>query len=61
MNKPRMDMDHLQICLAKDISILPNVYSNFLTNLKEMEYKSQVSLLPVAIFQVFHQRLKKAS
>jgi len=59
MNKPRMDMDLMQLCLARNITILPHVYSDFLTNLKEMEYKNKISLIPITIFQVFHQKYQK--
>lgn len=52
-----LNVDHVQLCLARHAYPLPLVYSAFLIALVEQERKCTLCLVPCARFDAFHNRL----
>jgi len=55
----RLDVNFIQICLAKQIAILPHVYADYLEELDKMHKAQTVSLVPLTILQLYCFKLKK--
>ena len=53
-----LNIDHVQLCLARHADPLPPVYGAFLVALVEQERKCTLCLVPCARFDAFHNRLK---
>ena len=61
MRHTRLDVNFIQICLAKQIAILPHVYADYLAELDKMQRNQLVSLVPLTILQLYCCKLKKTA
>lgn len=54
-------IDTVQLYLAKGVIPHPLLEDHFIELMQHQEQMDQVCLIPSTIFQIFHNRLKKAS
>jgi hypothetical protein len=54
-----LTVEDVQGYLSKGVVPLPFIYERMLEQLEQLQQEHRVSMLPVAIFDVYHLRLKK--
>lgn len=52
-----MNVDLLQLCISRGVSLLPPIYYTFIDMLSEMERKHTVCLVPLSRFELFTHKI----
>ena len=55
----KLTVDEIQGYVSNGVRPLPFIYEYFLEQLRELEKQQQVSMLPIAIFELYHFNLRK--
>lgn len=55
--KKNVSVDDIQFYLTSQVTIIPELYDHFLDSLNAMERQGQVSLLPIAILQLYNKKI----
>jgi len=55
----QLTVNQLQGYLSKGVVLLPHIYEHMLLQLKSMEQKNKLCMLPIAIFNLYHIQLKR--
>lgn len=53
--------DDIAFYLARKVELVPDLYNVYLQELIKLERLDKVSLVPITILQIYHNRLRKAS
>lgn len=55
----KLTVDEIQGYLAHSVRPLPFVYEYFLEQIRELEKQQRASMLPIAIFELYHFSLRR--